>query len=130
MEAKVDVEHFAMKVVEIMKQYGEAVCDQLNDELNSVSKEAVKRIKADSPSKTGEYAKGWTRKVNRKNSIDEYTIYNKKKPQLTHLLEKGHEVRPEPTSQGKKDFVKGRTHISTAEEWAREELVRRVANKL
>ena len=40
-----------------------------------------------SPVSLGEYAKGWT---HRKEAPGSYRVYNKKKPQLTHLLEHGH----------------------------------------
>lgn len=55
----------------------------------SVAADAVKRLKSTSPKSKGggDYAKGWRKKIN---TFNGYTIYNAKKPGLTHLLENGH----------------------------------------
>ena len=42
---------------------------------------------------TGDYAKGWKVDVNRGRLGTTVTIYNEKKPGLTHLLEHGHVTR-------------------------------------
>lgn len=53
--------------------------------------ELVKALKADSPHKSGDYAKDWTSKVTTNNfSYYIRTVHNKKHYRLTHLLEKGH----------------------------------------
>lgn len=51
------------------------------------------------PAMTGEYAAGWRSKTELGIGHIKSTIYNAKKPGLTHLLEKGHEifVQGEPT---------------------------------
>lgn len=43
-------------------------------------------IRADSPQRSGEYKKGW--KVTK--LTYSYVVHNKNKPEITHLLEKGH----------------------------------------
>ncbi len=56
--------------------------------------ELVKALKADSPKKSGDYAKDWTSKVETNNfSYYKRRIHNKKHYRLTHLLEKGHALR-------------------------------------
>ena len=72
----------------------------------TVAADAVKRLKSTSPKDTGDYAKGWRKKIN---TFNGYTIYNVKKPGLTHLLENGHIKR----GGGR---VAGITHIKPVEE--------------
>lgn len=56
--------------------------------------ELVKALKADSPRKSGDYAKDWTSKVTTNNfSYYIRTVHNKKHYRLTHLLEKGHALK-------------------------------------
>ncbi len=74
--------------------------------------EAVDFLKANSPKKTGAYAKSWTLKKARKaGKAIKVTVYNKDHYQLTHLLEHGH---------AKIDGGRSRAypHISLAEEAA------------
>jgi len=78
--------------------------------IDEAARETAKAMVADlrqtSPKDTGEYAKGWTR---RKESPGSYRVYNKTKPQLTHILEHGHAKR----GGGR---VEGRPHIKPAED--------------
>lgn len=53
---------------------------------NMVTKELLSDIREDSPVRTGEYKKGWKRKKLKY----AYVVYNSKKPERTHLLERGH----------------------------------------
>lgn len=57
-------------------------------------KVAKSDLRKNSPRKTGDYANGWTYKVN-DNASGSYhgTVYNSTTYQLTHLLEKGHAKR-------------------------------------
>lgn len=126
----IEIDMFAETVKEILQTYADTTAEQMNEIADSVSKETLKKVRADSPKKSGEYKRGWARKADKKKAVNEYTIYNKNKPQLTHLLEKGHKVRPEPKKPTKKTYVEGREHIGPAEEWASEEMVRRAVNKL
>jgi hypothetical protein len=64
----------------------------------------AKDLRETSPKDTGEYAKGW---AYRQEAPGSYRVYNKKKPQLTHLLEHGHAKR----GGGR---VEGRPHIKPA----------------
>lgn len=53
--------------------------------LNEVTEDAVKTLKATSPTTTKKYAKSWTRKK----TSNGYVIHNKRY-YFTHLLEYGH----------------------------------------
>lgn len=77
----------------------------------AAAKEAVKKLRATSPSRNGDYARGWGYKKDR---TGRYTVYNKKYYYITHLLENGH--RTTAKKPGKKEFVEARKHIAPTEE--------------
>lgn len=89
-----------------------------------VAEETAERLRATSPvgQSDDHYRDGWT--VKEANGVT--IVYNDKKPMLTHLLEYGHAVRPEPTRPGAKKRVAGREHIAPAREWAAAEVERRL----
>ena len=77
-----------------------------------------------SPVRSGEYRKSWAAKktLDRSGKLT-VTVYNRKKPGLTHLLEKGHAKR----GGGR---VEGTPHIAPAEEYAVDELEKRIRRGL
>ena len=131
----IDANLFSKQLIDTMKDFANVESAVLEEECDKVSKEALKMIKEKSPKsnkkqETYTYAQGWKRQKNKANSQFEYTLYNASKPGLTHLLEKGHKVKPDPKQPGKKTFVKGIEHIAPTEEWAASELIKRVESKL
>lgn len=82
--------------IEIMKaltDYTEEVAQEIEAAADRRAKEAVKTLKQTSPrSKESHphYADGWTVRKQKSGGRLEVTIYNRKKPHLTHLLEYGH----------------------------------------
>ena len=88
--------------------------------IQTVAKESAQKLKSSSPKKTGEYAQGWG--VKRMGEMDVVT-YNKTMPGLTHLLENGHVIRNKKGTFGRAPAHK---HIKPVEEWAIEELPRRI----
>ena len=107
----------------ILSEYNEEVQAKVNDAIQSVSKEAVKKLRSDSPKEEGEYAKGWTSKIEKSHGSVSATIYNKAKPGLAHLLENGHAK----VGGGR---VSPKTHIKPVEEWANNELIREIERAL
>ena len=103
-------------------------CDNAIDRAEAtVSKKAVKELKATSPKgngpKSGQYAKGWGVKKNKGSVI----IYNKTNPGLTHLLENGHDI----VRDGKKvGSAAAQPHIKAVEEMVKEEMVEEVTKEL
>lgn len=84
-----------------------------------LAKDGAEKLRKESPKKTGEYAKGWTTtKMDR-----DYYIRNRKKPGLTHLLEKGHAKR------GGGEVAPIR-HIEPVEEWVSKELAKRIEEEI
>ena len=103
----VKTEELAVEIARAIAEYTDGVASAIEAEVDATSKAIVDDIKANAPRKTGEYAKGWTRRKGTQPGTISYTIYNRKKPQLTHLLEHGHAKR----GGGR---VEGRPHIGPA----------------
>ena len=101
-----------------LQQYSAEVSAQIKEDVRQVAKECLKEVKATSPVKTGEYKKGWRKKVAFE-SLDDIriVIHNAAKPQLTHLLEFGH---ADAMHGGRVD---GKPHIYPAQENAAKKLV-------
>jgi hypothetical protein len=90
MSKVVDTDELAVELSQAVKDYTEDVSKAVDKKVSSTATKVKREIKQDSPRKSGEYAEGWSRKTSRKNGLIGITIYNKDKPQLTHLLENGH----------------------------------------
>lgn len=103
----VDAKDLAKEIAKQMEIYSSKVEKKVRNAENKVTREAIEQIVSKSPVDTGEYAAGWTRKRTEHGII----IYNKNKPSITHLLEKGFALR----NGGRKS---GRPHIRPAEETA------------
>lgn len=91
----ISIDDLAKEVTAAVKEYTEDVTTGVAKEVDKTSKQITKEISANSPRrvKGGEYAKGWTRKKVVDGGSISYTTYNKRKPGLAHLLEKGHAKR-------------------------------------
>lgn len=102
------------------------VVPAMYEAIDEVSKEAVRKLKAESPrGATGNYAKGWTRKMDGKRIYVGATVYGKSGTyQLAHLLEHGHARRG-----GGRD-VSAIVHIAPVEDWAVKEAFDRMVDKL
>lgn len=79
------------------------------------------------PGIKGHYKSGWTVKPQREGRLVSFVVYNKKKPQLTHLLERGHVVRNKKGTYGRTHPVK---HIAPAEEAAVQKFELRVRARI
>lgn len=125
--ATVDLEDAVKKALE---QYGADVSEIMAEIIPEVAKESVKKLRKNSPKRKGKngggYAKGWAVQIDKKRLTIGAVAYNKKKPGLTHLLEKGHAKRgggrvpPVPESQ----------RIAPVNDWATEEVLKRVTEAL
>ena len=90
MDRVIRPEQFEKAVTEALAKYGDEVLDMLEAETKSISRQAVKAIKASAPAGVS-YARGWSHKV-QKGGVYKLsdTVYNRTDYQLTHLLEKPH----------------------------------------
>ena len=107
--ANIEIDKLAAEITQAVQEYTKDVSKGIMKEINKTSKIVTEEITLKSPRSDGggEYANGWTRKKNVDGGSVSYTIYNKAKPGLAHLLEKGHAKR----GGGR---VAGRPHIRPA----------------
>lgn len=113
-------ESVTAQMKELMDQVDKDVKNSAKRNIDRVSKESVQKLKNTSPVKTGSYAKGWgTKKVGDMDVI----VHNRTDYQLTHLLENGHVIRNKKGTYGRTHGIK---HIAPVEEWAVDELPRRI----
>lgn len=111
---------FAEFVAEAVAEHVGATEEQLLEDVREVAKQARAQLRRDSPRGEGarHYADGWSMRTQRKRGHVEAVVYNKDKPGLAHLLEKGHANRDGGRTPGKE-------HIRPAYEAAERELARR-----
>jgi len=100
----INIDNLAAEITLAVKEYTEDVSAAIEREADQSSQRLVKEIRARSPRRTGEYAKGWARKKMGGDGEIRYVVYNRAKPWITHLLEFGHAKR----GGGR---VEGRPHI-------------------
>lgn len=124
----IKIDALGAEITKLMEEYASEVAADTKAEAKAVAKQAVKELKQTSPegpgSRKGHYKDGWASKVESENAVSiGIRIYNKKKPGLTHLLEKGHAKR----GGGR---VEGIPHIGPAEKQAAKDYERRLKGRL
>ena len=124
----IKIDALGAEITKLMEEYASEVAADTKAEAKAVAKQAVKELKQTSPegpgSRKGHYKDGWASKVESENAVSiGIRIYNKKKPGLTHLLEKGHAKR----GGGR---VEGIPHIGPAEKQAVKDYERRLKGRL
>ena len=113
-------ESVAAQMKDLLDEVNKEVKDATKHGIDTVSKESVQKLKNTSPRKSGSYSKGWA--VKREGEMD-VIIHNRTDYQLTHLLENGHVIRNKKGTYGRTNGIK---HIAPVEEWAVDELPRRI----
>lgn len=113
---KAEIEGFSVTLEKILKDYKQEVAESIEKAYADKAGELVKEIKRTSPRDTGAYAKGWTKKKQKFADGVSYLVYNKEKPQITHLLEYGH------AKAGGLGRVEGIPHIGPARDKIEAEL--------
>lgn len=118
--------NFADYVEKMLIQYGVDVADAVDTSCREVAREAVKKLKENSPKGArGKYAKGWAAEFEKGRLRTSATVYGKSGTyQIAHLLERGHARRG-----GGRD-VDAIEHIKPVETWAMDEVVDRTIEKL
>ncbi|MFA6808598.1 MAG: HK97 gp10 family phage protein [Eubacteriales bacterium] len=108
--SNISVNQLANEIAKDLAEYTKDIIEGIDEASEKISKNAVKKLKQDSPKNTKKYSKGWAVKTEKKyGETNSHIIYNKNKPGLTHLLEYGHAKR----GGGR---VQGKSHIRPVEE--------------
>lgn len=126
MSESISADKLAREIMRQMKEYTEEVKETTANVAMNVSEKAVRMLKAESPKSKngGTYAKNWTR------ATDKYgtTVYNKSPTyRLTHLLEKGHQLRRGGRKIG---MVQAYPHIEEVEQESIKEYVEELERRL
>ena len=111
---------FAEFVTGAVAEHADATEEQLFEDVRAAARQARAQLRRTSPRGEGakHYAEGWSMRTRRKGDHVEAVVYNKDKPGLAHLLEKGHANRDGGRTPGTE-------HIRPAYEAAERELLRR-----
>ena len=116
------------QISDIFDEYDRTMKRKVNNSVDVVGKEAVNQLKANSPKKSGDYARGWKLKRERgRNGINDVVIHNATDWHLTHLLEDGHVVRNKKGTYGRAPAHK---HIKPVEEYFNSEVVEEIKREL
>ena len=130
MSLKITADDLDKTVTKILDEYQDATFDTVKEAVDSVSKKAARRLRTESPKRTGAYAKSWAVKKDRstKQWFFKKIVYAES-PQyrLTHLLEKGHKV---VGAKNGRTWVDARPHIKNVEQEAIEELLDEIKKKV
>ena len=85
------IDNFGDVLADALSQFSDEETHKVKNIVTESAKNCAKDLRKTSPKKTGKYAKGWTAHKDSETNLDvTYTIHNKAKPSLTHLLENGH----------------------------------------
>ena len=113
-------ESVTAQMKELLDKVDKEVQQSAKKNIDGVAKESAQKLRNTSPVKTGSYAKGWG--VKKLGDMD-VVVHNRTDYQLTHLLENGHVIRNKKGTYGRAPAIK---HIKPVEEWAIDELPRRI----
>lgn len=127
------IQGIARQLQIILEQAEDQIVVLSEEIMQQIAKETAQRIKVEAAvkkglHKTGTYSKGWAvKKKGGRGKISGFVVYNRSKPGLTMLLEKGHVIRNQYGSYGR---TLGIPHIAPAEKWAQGEIMRRLGHRL
>ena len=115
-----NTESVTAQMKDLLDEIDKDIQNSAKRNIDRVAKESVQKLRNTSPRKTGSYAKGWGTK---KEGDMDVVVHNRTDYQLTHLLENGHIIRNKKGTYGR---TRGIKHIAPVEEWAVDELPRRI----
>lgn len=121
---------FSADVSKLLEGYIGDINDIVEQSANEAAEICTRQLRNTSPRRAGRgqhYANGWTMKPIRSGNLVSFTVYNRTKPQLTHLLENGHVVRNKKGTYGRAPAIK---HIEPAEEAAIQKFELRVRARI
>lgn len=113
-----------------LKQFSDEVQETLKEANKDLAKQAVKKLKSESPdTQKGKYKKGWRYRSLQVNSDGSFSvlIYNATHGSITHLIENGHPIISHGVNVG---YLKARRHIGPVREWIASEGAQQIAAAL
>lgn len=126
-------------LTQVLEQFEDEELEKAWEIIDQVADDAVRDLKQTSPKSPGggTYAGGWTRtrrgqdspvRVGQTAKVHKVTIYNEAKPQLTSLLERGHQTFNQYGGPFKR--TPAHKHIRPVEKRANADLLRQLQQKL
>lgn len=114
--ATIKIDAFAATLTEMAEGVVTQDDEQLRRDVQAAARATTDELRngALTPAVTGEYAAGWGYETELGVGHVKVTVHNKKKPGLTHLLEKGHEKFVDGVDTGER--VRAYPHIEPAYE--------------
>lgn len=125
----IKIGNLAREVMKQLDDYGIVAALIVEKTTEDVAKNAAKTLNKSSPKLTGDYAASWTYTAsgNRRNKHSVIVHAEAPEYRLTHLLEKGHQLKKGGRSIG---HVKAIEHIAPVEEKAAEQLEKELIKRL
>lgn len=93
MSIRIDPGQLSSVVMQELAAYAGVTNEVLDHAAQAAAEHAVAELNLQSPSSSGDYRKGWRRKIGRRakvGGVAQVIVHNKTDYQLTHLLEFGH----------------------------------------
>ena len=113
-----------------LSEYSQDITKGLNEVFKDLAEQGVKELQQGKPyhNRTGQYTKNFAvtqrKTASTVQGAESYTIYNKKRYQITHLLEHGHLTRKGTRTAAFKHWQPALDNIDKAAEKAIEKVVR------
>lgn len=126
MSETVSLSGLGEEIVKRLQEFSTDVEEEVKKATDASAKKAVALLKEKSPKKTGAYASEWrSYKPKSVQHMYERNVYNRKKYQLTHLLEDGHG----PGGKSKKS-VRAIPHINPIRDQIAKEFEQAIVNAI
>ncbi|PHD59087.1 hypothetical protein [Bacillus toyonensis] len=113
------IDSLANDIARELQRYGKEVEEKLEIEKEEVADNLVNDLKENSPKSESQGGRKYSKGSRKKKEGNAFIVHNALKPQITHLLEKGHAK----VNGGRVPAI---VHIAPAEEKAANELLERV----
>jgi len=92
-ELEINVTELSKTIASELDYLPASVRSSMTKVIKKAAKQGISELKQTSPKLTGDYAGGWTSRLEDGDDGVGVIIYNSKKPWLTHLLEHGHLIK-------------------------------------